>query len=239
MSQAIKEFSRFAYQYDKYNEIQSEVAKKLVSQIPIKSYECIIDVGCGSGEVYKNIKKNGIHTIKFIALDSSEEMLSLHPNNIDVEKLIANFNHQNIFNKLSLSSETLMVSSSALQWSTDLDFTFSQLAKQAKEAYFAIFTANTFKTLHKAAGIQSPIYEEEILKDKIQKYYYADFELIKYRLEFETIREMFTYIKKSGVSGGERQLTYQKIKALMNEYPLKYLEFEVLFVRATSLAKSK
>jgi malonyl-CoA O-methyltransferase len=46
---------------------------------------------------------------------------------------------------------------------------------------------------------------------------------------------MFNYIKKSGVSGGEKQLTYKQTKQLMKNYPLNYLEFEVLFVKAKSL----
>jgi malonyl-CoA O-methyltransferase len=50
---------------------------------------------------------------------------------------------------------------------------------------------------------------------------------------------MFKYIKKSGVSGGEKRLGYKEMKVLMELYPLNYLEFEVLFVEATSLAKSK
>lgn len=47
---------------------------------------------------------------------------------------------------------------------------------------------------------------------------------------------MFKYIKKSGVSGGEKQLSYKETKQLMHTYPLSYLEFEVLFVEGTSLA---
>jgi len=237
-SKAIKEFSRFAYQYDTYNVIQSEVAKRLVAQIPTKEYECIIDIGCGSGEVYKNIKKRKIDFIKFIALDSSSEMLSLHPSSTHIEKTIVNFNNKRRFEKLYIPKETLILSSSALQWSSDLDFIFSQLSQQATKAYLSIFTAKTFKTLHKTAGIQSPIYSKEILQEIIQKYYHANFELVEYRLEFKTMREMFNYIKKSGVSGGEKQLTYKETKKLMCEYPLKYLEFEVLFVEGTSLAKA-
>ena len=71
----------------------------------------------------------------------------------------------------------------------------------------------------------------------ITKYYNANFQLNSYQLEFETTREMFKYIKKSGVSGGEKQLSYRQIKQLMENYPLKYLEFEVLFVEATPLIK--
>jgi malonyl-CoA O-methyltransferase len=50
---------------------------------------------------------------------------------------------------------------------------------------------------------------------------------------------MFQYIKRSGVSGGEKQLGFKEIKVLMNSYPLDYLEFEVLFVNTVSHAKNK
>jgi malonyl-CoA O-methyltransferase len=49
---------------------------------------------------------------------------------------------------------------------------------------------------------------------------------------------MFRYIQKSGVGGGERKLGYKKMKRLMEEYPLDYLEFEVLFVQAKPLEQS-
>jgi len=41
---------------------------------------------------------------------------------------------------------------------------------------------------------------------------------------------MFKYIKRSGVSGGKKQLNYKQMKKIMQNYPLDYLEFEVLFV---------
>ena len=43
---------------------------------------------------------------------------------------------------------------------------------------------------------------------------------------------MFRYIKKSGVSSGEKKLSYAETKQLMETYPLDHLEFEVLFVEA-------
>jgi len=42
---------------------------------------------------------------------------------------------------------------------------------------------------------------------------------------------MLRYIKESGTSGGEKQLSYKQTKRLLDQYPLDYLEFEVLFVR--------
>lgn len=238
MSNVIQEFSRFAHEYDTYNVIQAEVAKLLVEELSSSRYATIIDIGCGSGEVYKNLEKNNVAFEHLIVLDSSREMLELHPSSKKIEKRCADFNRLQTFEELSLAPQTLVLSSSALQWSKDLDFTLSEISKRSPHAYFAIFTSNTFKTLHETANIKSPIYTKAVLRETIEKYYHAEFELKEYRLYFETVREMFNYIKKSGVSGGEKQLTYKQTKQLMKRYPLDYLEFEVLFVKAASLAFS-
>jgi len=235
MSNAIQEFSRSAHEYDSYNVIQAEVATALVKQLASYHFTTLIDMGCGSGEVYKNIEKHHICFENFIALDASTEMLAIHPSGEKIEKICADFNLAQTFEKIVLGEDSLLLSSSALQWSKNLDFTLFEISKKVSYVHFAIFTSNTFKTLHQTAQIISPIYSVEILKDSIEKYYDATFELKEYRLHFETVREMFNYIKKSGVSGGEQQLTYTQTKQLMKEYPLDYLEFEVLFVKGISL----
>ena len=226
VSNVIQEFSRFAHEYDTYNVIQAEVAKALVEQLPPSHYTTLIDIGCGSGEVYKNLEKNNFSFDQLLALDSSKK----------IKKICADFNKLQTFENLLFTPENLLLSSSALQWSKDLDFTLSEISKKSSHAYFAIFTSNTFKTLHETAQITSPIYSEDVLRETIEKYYCPTFELKKYKLHFKSVREMFNYIKRSGVSGGEKQLTYKQTKQLMKRYPLDYLEFEVLFVQATSLA---
>jgi len=237
MSKAMKEFSRFAHQYDQHNMIQAEVAKRLISGLSVNYYRNIIDLGCGSGAVYNNIQKQNISYDTFMALDSSKEMLDIHPNNAKVQKIHADFNRPKTYQEFNLKKEDVtLISASSLQWSKDLDFVFSHLSSVAREAHFAIFTSGTFHTLHLTAGIESPIYTKEQLQEAIGRYYEATFTLQSYRLEFKTVRDMFRYIKKSGVSGGEKQLSYKQVKKLMETYPLDYLEFEVLFVEATSLA---
>lgn len=238
MSNAIKEFSRYAHEYNTYNVIQAEVAKSLVEGLPTSHFATVLDMGCGSGEIYKNLVKHRLTFDHFIALDSAQEMLEIHPSDKRVEKICADFNRAETFEKFTLTGEDLFITSSALQWSRDLDFTLCEIAKKTTDAYFAIFTSNTFKTLHQTAQVTSPIYSTERLESTIKKYYDAAFELREYKLHFKSPREMFNYIKKSGVSGGEKQLTYKQTKALMQNYPLDYLEFEVLFVKARVLEKS-
>ncbi len=235
IAKVVKEFSRFANQYDNYNIIQVEVAKTLVNQLSSIGYVTIVDMGCGSGEVYKNIKRKNISCEEFIALDSSQEMLNIHPYDKKVKKVCADFNLSKTFDMFTLEQNDIVISSSALQWSKDLDFTFSKLSKKASKAYLAIFTSSTFKTLHQIAEVKSPIYSEKELKETIIKYYNTTFETRNYRLYFNSVHDMFRYIKKSGVSGGEKKLSYKQMKDLMKVYPLDYLEFEVLFVKADLL----
>ena len=55
-----------------------------------------------------------------------------------------------------------------------------------------------------------------------------------YKLEFENKKDLFDYIKKSGVSGGNDSLDFKDAKKLYKEYNLNYLEFEVIFVKTIS-----
>jgi len=229
---AIKEFSRFAKAYDRYNIIQSEVAQTLVSKVPKKHYGTIIDIGAGSGNVYRNLLSQKISFERFVALDSSSEMLCIHPDGSFVEKVCADFNCDEALDISGKEEETLLLSSSSLQWSTDPEAVFAWLSRLSSLAYFAIFTSNTFKTLHQCAGISSPIHNTDLLKAAIEKHYDATYEICQYKLHFDSVYDMFRYIKKSGVSGGEKKLGYKETKALMKNYPLDYLEFEVLFVEA-------
>ncbi len=230
---SMKEFSRFAHSYESYNIIQKQVAQTLIEKVTNKNYHTIVDIGCGSGSLYYQLQAQNIPMKLFIALDASKEMLDIHPESTKIIKYCKNFDADDAFDTIPTFDDTLLLSASALQWSQNIDKLFYKLSQLSSNAYFAIFTANTFKTLHKTAEIKSPIYTAETLQNTIVKYYKAQFEVKQYKLYFDTRQEMFRYIKKSGVSGGDKQLTYKEIKSLMDTYPLDYLEFEVLFVDAT------
>ncbi len=229
-----KEFSRFAESYSRHNIIQAKVAQKLISYIPKREYGSIIDVGCGRGEIYENLIREGIDFSSFSALDISSDMLSLHPQEARVTLIEGDFGTLDTFSRLS--TYDIVISSSALQWSGDLDTALEGLSTISDEFYFAIFTSQTFSSLHKCAKISSPIYAREYLQERVSEYFEATFELESYKLHFKSVYEMLRYIKESGTSGGESKLGYREIKRLIDEYPLDYLEFEVLFVRSSKKA---
>ena len=227
----VKEFSRFADEYDTYNVIQKEVAKKLMTYVEKRTYLTILDIGSGDGAVYKCLLNNSIKFNKFIALDFSKEMLALHPSANNIEKICMDFNETDLSSIFINTHIDVVISSSALQWSKNLYSTLLSISQISSAYYFSFFTANTFKTLHQTANIASPIYSKSEIIITLDKLFLYDSEIVNYKLNFNSVNEMLRYIKHSGVSGGVKQLGFREIKQLIEKYPLNYLEFEVLFVK--------
>ncbi|SHO81192.1 putative methyl transferase [hydrothermal vent metagenome] len=221
----LKEFSRFADSYNRINIIQKDVARELVKQLD-REYNSILDIGCGGGEIYKNIIKSGIEFKNLKAIDISSNMIDIHPEDDRVELQVMSFDDK----RLLENRYDIVISSSALQWSEDLDYTLNNISKLSNRFIFGIFTANTFKSVHKLANIESPIYKKEYLIKKIDRYFNASYRTLSYKLYFENSYDMLKYIKESGVNGGGKKLSFREIKNIINNYPYRYLEFEILIV---------
>jgi len=222
------EFSKYADHYGRYNIIQKKVIAKILEDLTDQP-ERILDLGCGDGALYEALTWKPVH---FVGVDFAPGMLELHPKGEAVECVYGDFNDSELFGHLNTLNFDRVFSASALQWSTDLDLVLANVRLLNAPASFAIFTANTFQTLFVTAGIPPILHHADEVIDIVKKYFDAEFEVVKYTLEFESTRDMFRYIKRSGVSGGRRVLDYKQIKRLMQEYPLDYLEFEVLFIRS-------
>jgi len=221
------EFSKYAFSYESNNVIQNQVVEKLLSHIRTKPQN-ILDLGCGSGAVCKNINWDYNH---FRGVDFAKGMLELHPKAENIESIYGNFNDKELFNTLFCSTNyDYIISASALQWAEDLEKVFQDIKKLNAPIALAIFTSNTFKTLNKTAGLNSILRDSQTVDELQKKYFDADFEVVNYRLEFNSTRDMFKYIKQSGVSGSRSVLSFAETKRLMREYPLNYLEFEVAFI---------
>jgi malonyl-CoA O-methyltransferase len=204
--------------------------------IPHQKYKNVIDLGAGSGMLYKKISTTPISFDKFYAIDISSKMLDLHPSDSRVSKVLLDFKDIDKF--LSKQTIDLAMSSSALQWSRDLGTIFATFFRYDIDIAFAIFTSDTFKTIQTITSKPSPICDKSEIFKAMHNYQKTLFTKVqKFRLYFDSTLEMFRYIKKSGVSGGEKTLSYKEIKSLIDTYPYDYLEFEVLF--ATSFNPQK
>ena len=220
------EFSKYAEHYGSHNIIQNRVVEKLIAHVRDEPKK-ILDLGCGRGAVCKNI--SWVYEY-FTAVDFAPGMLELHPTSQIIQTINGDFNDATLFENLQNSNYDYIISASALQWSDNLDLVFKSIKKLNAPVALAIFTSNTFKTLNETASLKSILRSAQEIDVLQKKYFNAAFEVVNYRLEFESTREMFRYIKQSGVSGSRKVLDYKQTKKLMREYPVNYLEFEVAFI---------
>lgn len=224
------QFSKYAKEYKNHNIIQQIVAKSLVRELKSKPKR-ILELGCGSGQVYNYISWE----VDFYkAIDFSPSMCELHPRAKNIEVNCFDFDTEEFLKEIENSHFDLVLSSSALQWSKDLSKIIKHLSSITKEINAVLFTSNTFKTIQEITKSKSPILDEDSIKEAFNKYYNCQFETIMYKLEFDNKKDLFDYIKKSGVSGGNASLDFKDARKLYKEYNLNYLEFEVIFVKTIS-----
>ncbi len=225
--QHYEEFRRFAEGYSRYSLIQERVAAALAKRVGT-GFDHIVDLGCGSGAFYKAYKAFGGGFTNYYAVDQASEMLRLHPDAKGVKKIVGDFDDEALYEKLSGLESDIVVSSSALQWSRDLNLALERIASLGKPVAISVFTSGTFASLHDTAGVNSPIRSKEETIEAIRNSLNADITILEYNLYFRDILSMLRYIKGSGVSGGKRMMEYRQIKTILERYSLPYLEFEVV-----------
>ena len=229
-----EQFKRNAGSYEQYSLIQQKGAKLLVKELP-HNLGSVLDLGCGNGRVYKELSKVNKSYSHYYALDFAESMLNLHPKFTNLHLIKADFNTPMTFEKIKQLNLDIIISASALQWAQDLEKTFNNCADCANYGAFFLFGSNTFKSLHKTLALKSPIYSvEEIKKSFLNSYNELKIQEFNWTLEFDNSYEMLKYIKKSGVSGGVFQAGYKKLKKLIKENKLRYLEFEAILLTGTA-----
>lgn len=219
-------FSRSAKQYDRFSYVQQKVAQTLVDSVT-HTPRTILDLGCGSGSVIRRLQ---YAPDLYVGIDRSQSMLDEHPKGKHIQLYCTDFEQLLSCKKISQNAPfDLLIAASSLQWSENLEHTFSTILFLAKEVRFSIFTANTFKTLHDYLGILSPLLPDEDIQKALAKYYEGKIEIRRYSMQYASPKAMLEYIKHSGVGGGKPLLDYKKAKKLLNECPIRELEFEVIF----------
>ncbi|RDX35469.1 methyltransferase, partial [Arcobacter sp. HD9-500m-PIT-SAG03] len=168
------------------------------------------------------------------AVDFSSSMCAIHPKAKNVKVECHDFDDDSFHDSIKDEKYDLVISSSALQWSKDLKKIVKRLISITNEINVALFTSNTFKTIQDITNSPSPILSQVDIKEAFFEYCDCDIEVFNYNLEFENKKELFNYIKKSGVSGNNKKLSYKDSKLLLQKYNLNYLEFEVIFIKAFS-----
>lgn len=222
------EFSRYADHYGEHSIIQDKVADKLIGSVTDKP-QSLLDIGCGRGAVAARI---AWPYRDLVAVDFAPGMLERHPKSDGIKCLYGDFDDPGLYASLQDYRFDRVFSASALQWSRDLEQTFALIRSLQAPVSLAIFTSGTFSTLFQTAGLPPLLRSAETVDALAERFFGpVSSERVLYKLAFESSREMFRYIKRSGVSGNRNVLSYRETKRLMERYPLGYLEFEVLFIQ--------
>lgn len=220
------EFNKQARSYDDYSVLQEKVALDLLGGIEFCA-QIVVDLGAGTGMIRRNIHWD---FKEFIGVDFAQKLLEKHPQDTKTKTICADFNKQGFMENVPKAD--LVVSSSALQWALDLDGVFAQIAQKTSHIAFAIFTSACMLDLYRFTKLENPFKSASEIVAICKKHFVCEVELKTYSLAFDDTQELFSYIKKSGVSGGENRLGYTKTRELIRHYPHKNLDFEVVFLHS-------
>ncbi len=221
------QFCEHANEYNSYNIIQQIVSKALVRELEFEPKR-ILELGCGSGQVFKNISFPFEY---YKAIDFSQSMCDNHPKKENLEVVCLDFDSEAFEKNIQNEQYDIVLSSSALQWSKNLTKIIHTLSQISSKISFVLFTASTFQTLFEITGKKSPILDSQTIQKACSSFYDCQFEVLNYKLEFDEKKKMFDYIKNSGVGGGNSTLSFKEAKKLYQQYPHNYLEFEVIFIK--------
>ena len=213
-------FDSAAKTYAKYNLIQQKVITELIANIA-PTYDKVLDLGCGNGGIYDAFK---IKPRYFTGVDISSTMLSLHQKNKNTRLIQCSFDDFDI-----KEDYDLVISSSALQWSKDLDSLMKKISNHTKHIAFGIFTALSMREIHNFLGIESPILNKADILKIVARYFDIVHYNKTYSIDFETTKDLFLYIRNSGI-GGYNLLNYQDSKKLLTDFRSTTLSFEVVYV---------
>ncbi len=223
----VKEFSRHSHNYSKLNIVQKLLAKEVSKNIV--NEKKILDLGCGCGEIFGNLNSYEL----FVAIDISSVMCLNHPKTENCFIFNLNFEDSDLVDKLKeFAPFDIVVSSSSLQWAKDLDKALFNISQLSEKFVISLFTSETFKRVQQLGNVKSPLHDKNCILKVFNKHFQnINYKLFNHQLFFNNSREIFKYIKDSGVSGGEKKLSFKATKELILNYDLNYLEFEALIIK--------
>ncbi len=226
-------FSRYAHLYDKYADVQTEVASALADSIGNGNFRNILEIGCGTGN-YTLMLRDKFKSAQIKALDISKKMISVAKDKLkdkEIELLVADGK------KISFSEDfDLITSNACFQWFDDLGEVLRRYVKLLRDKgaiYFSIFGPHTFGELNTALihvlkdeRINSAYFcdrnnLEAVLKDNFKS---VKINEIHYKETFANLKELLEKIKYSGIRGNGLSKEVHFNRTLLEKLENVYLD---------------
>ncbi len=216
-----KRFSKSLKTYEDNAVIQKIMAKKLIELLVLKEYNSIFEIGCATGILTKEIKKN-LTFKEYIANDiveKSQEYINkiIYPNIFlggDIEEIELNKKYN------------LIISNASLQWCNDIEKVLKKLINSLEEKgtlAISIFGDNNLKEIKDIFHLENNTYSLNKLKESLAKYKLITFEEEEIKVEFENPIMVLKHLKLTGVNAiKEVVLSKKKLQEFEEEYTKKY-----------------
>lgn len=206
-----RNFSRYAKYYDAYSNIQDQAGLKLASTLCTNHFTKILDIGCGTGNYTKLLRKKFPYS-NIKALDISDKMIHLAQCKLQNEKI--EFVVADAETTVLNEGFDLITSNACFQWFSNFHKTlrkYSCLLNKNGIILFSIFGPLTFcelsKSLKKFNKADTPITSQSFLgKDKIRQILekYFDFVSIEteiFKKTYTSLLDLLNTIKYTGTRG--------------------------------------
>ncbi len=230
---------RFAKNLDNYNEnakIQKRMAERLLTFVKNRSPKKVLEIGCGTGFLTKQINEN-LKFESYRAIDIVEECKTY------IQEISQNiiFTPADIENFLNENNETfdLIISNASLQWVEDFEGVINSLKNRLNpngELVFSTFGNENFREIYHVIGTTLKYYSlNELNKMFPKSNIYPEIHI----MAFDSPKEVLKHLQLTGVNGVESQRWTKKdlikfengYKNLCNRRPT--LTYNPVYIRIT------
>lgn len=206
----IRNFSKYAYLYDRYADIQRFAADKLLEQIKQNNFREILEIGCGTG-IYTTILYNKFPEAKIRAIDISDRMIEVAAKKLkdrDIEFVIADAEEIDLDKGFDL-----ITSNACFQWFSHLENTllkYKGLLNKRGIISFSIFGPLTFCELDKSlkkvlkdVNLQAHKFLPKNKIENILKENFKNFKIeeIRFTKDYSNLKELLDKIRYTGIKG--------------------------------------
>ncbi len=212
-----RRFKRSLKTYDNNAYAQKKMAVKLVKMLPERKYDSILEIGCATGILTKEIKNN----IEFKEFSSNDIVE-------DSKKYIDKIITSNTFitgdiEEVELNGKyDLIISNACLQWCCDIEGVISKLYKALKQdgvLAVSVFGDENLKEIKEIFKITASNYLAAELKNNLKKYQNHIIEEETLIFDFNNLVDILKHLKATGANSvTPLKLTKNSLEKYADEY---------------------
>lgn len=221
-----KRFKKSLKTYDDNAIIQKYTAEKLIERLKNKRYDKILEIGCSTGVLTRQIKKNLDFeklTVNDIVPDAEKYVIKIVPEAEFIEGDIE---------EIPIKDEyDLIISNACLQWCNDFEGVIEKLYNSLKEngvLLVCVFGKENLKEISSIFNLSVKGFFEANL---LEKYKNIELESEIKKVYFETPKEILAHIKNTGANAlKECGLTKSQLQNFEKIYKTLYSEGDKVYL---------